>query len=78
MATPTPTPTPAKTLDALFPAPFQSGSSFSPTQNPGVTAEAGDALVRLLKDNHEKYHIYFNDRGFHKYVIALHVIAHKC
>lgn len=69
------------TLDALFPPPFQSGINFSLTQNPGISAEAGNMLVRLLKDNYEKYHIFFNEKGFHKYVtliVQLCTCADRC
>lgn len=62
----TATATPEETLNVLFPLPVQTGTSFSPNQSPGVTAEASIALVALLKDNHDRFHIFFNDRGFHK------------
>lgn len=35
---------------------------------PGITAEAQDFTAELLERNHEKFNIFFNDRGFHKYV----------
>ena len=59
--------TPKEILDKLFPIATQGGTSFSPTQNPGVSLESAKALSHLLKENHERFHIFFNDRGFHKY-----------
>lgn len=29
-----------------------------------------------IKDNHEKYHIFFNYEGFHKYVVIPHAFVH--
>ncbi|TDL18674.1 hypothetical protein BD410DRAFT_793062 [Rickenella mellea] len=61
------TDTPGHVLSDLFPLPVQSGTSYSPTQNPGVTDERGKALVALLKDNHDKFHIFFNEKGYHNH-----------
>ena len=64
------TATPQTTLDALFPAPPNKHSLFPsvPGQLPGQTKESTDALLRLLKENHDRWHIFFNDKGFHKCV----------
>ncbi|KAG8706831.1 hypothetical protein FRC09_002178 [Ceratobasidium sp. 395] len=58
-------------LDKLFPAPsFASAftSPSAPTPNAGITAESTATLQRLLKENHKRFHIYFNDRGFHNHL----------
>jgi len=52
----------------LFPAPSPPPSTISPTVWPGVSPTSTAALQRVLKDNHQKWHIFFNDKGFHKYV----------
>lgn len=33
---------------------------------PGITTASTAAVQALLKENHEKYHVFFNERGFHK------------
>ena len=67
------TKTPEETLSYLFPPlPVHGGGTgLSVSQFPGTNLEAQKALVKLLKENHEKYHIFFNDRGFHKYVTEM-------
>ncbi|KAG8769651.1 hypothetical protein FRC12_004828 [Ceratobasidium sp. 428] len=58
-------------LDKLFPAPsFASAftNPSAPTPNAGITAESSATLQRLLKENHKRFHIYFNDRGFHNHL----------
>lgn len=59
-------PTPKETLDKLYPIPGPAEIQLAPTPKPGTTAEAQKTLVRLLKDNQERHHIFFNDKGFHK------------
>ena len=56
------------TLDSLFPTPSLPPSSISPARWAGVTPQTVQVLKRVLKDNHEKWHIYFNDIGYHRYV----------
>ncbi|KIK04430.1 hypothetical protein K443DRAFT_93183 [Laccaria amethystina LaAM-08-1] len=66
-------------LDAfeLFPAPshLYKGGLLPPRFWPGQTPASIATLRQILKDNHEKWHIYFNTRGFHNHaahtVIAL-------
>ena len=55
-------------LDVLFPLPSPPPSTLSPSATPGITHEAAETLVHLLKENHVKYHCFFNDMGFHKCV----------
>lgn len=53
-------------LDTFFPLPSQAPSSRSPTRLPGITRSSSDALVKVLVDNHVKWHAFFNDKGYHK------------
>lgn len=57
-----------KTLDALFPLPVTSDQPYAPVLSPGQSADSAKALVETLKENHRRFHIFFNERGFHKYV----------
>ena len=54
-----PDPIPEDVLNKLFPAPRL--SLVAPF--PGATAQATKSLVALLKENHNKWHIFFNDSG---------------
>ncbi|KAK0475757.1 hypothetical protein IW261DRAFT_1492712 [Armillaria novae-zelandiae] len=58
----------------LFPAPSSAASSLTPVFLPGADADSTLAMQRVLRDNHDKWHIFFNDRGFHNH-IAHHVLA---
>ena len=62
------TPTPRETLDELFPIPSAPtvADAFRPAYHPGHSADSAKSLVKLLKENHERFHIFFNNRGFHK------------
>ena len=56
-------------LDVLFPVPSPAAPSpQAPGRLPGVTPESTAALRRTLKENHTKWHIFFNDKRFHKSV----------
>ena len=55
-------------LDTFFPVPSEAPSSLAPARLPGFTKESSDALIKTLKDNHVKWHAFFNDKGFHKYI----------
>lgn len=63
------------TIDSLFPTPSPPPSLSSPARWPGVTPQTLQVLKKVLKDNHEKWHIYFNDHGYHKYVFCLSFIV---
>jgi hypothetical protein len=52
----------------LFPAPFTPSFVLSPRPLAGINPQSTETLRAVLKHNHEKWHIYFNERGFHKYV----------
>lgn len=55
-------------LDALFHAPPLPPSAFSPRRFPGIDEPSTEALLKTLSDNHVRWHIFFNYKGFHKYV----------
>jgi len=55
-------------LNDLFPTPSLPPSQLSPQRLPGATLESLAALQDVLKDNHQRHHIYYNDTRFHKYV----------
>ena len=54
-------------LDELFPVPSLPPSQLSPQRLPGANLESLAALQGVLKDNHQRYHVFFNDTKFHKY-----------
>jgi hypothetical protein len=60
--------------DELFPAPSPAPSKLSPAVWPGNSLESTTALQKCLKENHEKFHIFFNDRGFHNHT-SHHLLA---
>ncbi|KAF9235893.1 hypothetical protein BU15DRAFT_64445 [Melanogaster broomeanus] len=55
-------------LDTLFPVPSLPPSPLSPQRLPGSTLESLAALQHVLKDNHNRYHIFFNYTRFHNHV----------
>ena len=55
-------------LDVLFHEPPLPPSVLSPRVFPGIDASSTDALIKTLSDNHVRWHIFFNYKGFHKYV----------
>ncbi|RPD56818.1 hypothetical protein L226DRAFT_492010 [Lentinus tigrinus ALCF2SS1-7] len=61
-------------LDTFFPLPSEAPSSRSPTRLPGITRASSEALVKTLKDDHVKWHAFFNDRGFHNHA-SHHLVA---
>jgi hypothetical protein len=56
-------------LERLYPAPLSTGV----VGLPGPTAASSQALLTVLLHNRENNHIFFNDRGFHKYVVLRNV-----
>lgn len=54
-------------LDYLFPAPSLPKSALSPSHFPGISPESTQTLQEVLKDNHVKWHVFYNEEGFHKY-----------
>jgi len=55
-------------LDVLFPTPSLPPTVLCPQRFPGTSPEAVEALIHVLKDNHIKYHIFFNELRFHNHV----------
>ncbi|KAJ3572059.1 hypothetical protein NP233_g3334 [Leucocoprinus birnbaumii] len=51
----------------LFPTPSLPPSVLAPHQWPGITPESTEALKDVLKDNHKRWHIFFNDKGYHNH-----------
>lgn len=57
---------PDNILSALFPLPKFAHTPLAPQPLPGRTPASAEKLVALLRENHQKHHIYFNQSGFHK------------
>ena len=51
-------------LEKLYPVPLSTGIG----SLPGPTSASARALLTVLKHNFQSHHIFFNDKGFHKYV----------
>lgn len=56
-------------LDRLYPIPAHAPSAQAPRRFPGVTPESTATLLETLRDNHVKWHIFFNEKHFHKLVV---------
>lgn len=57
----------ADMAETLFPAPTRfPPSALSPHALPGASPDAEEALLDILKHNHQTNHIFFNEKGFHK------------
>ncbi|CAE6420615.1 unnamed protein product [Rhizoctonia solani] len=64
-------------VESLFPAPNFAAAftnPAAPTPNAGITPESTAALRRLLIENHKRFHVFFNDRGFHNH-LSHHLFA---
>ncbi len=55
-----------ETLNKLFPVPASAPSVQAPARFPGTTLQTTATLQETLKDNHVKWHIFFNYKHFHK------------
>ncbi|OAX40835.1 hypothetical protein K503DRAFT_768195 [Rhizopogon vinicolor AM-OR11-026] len=55
-------------LETLFPAPSLPPTVLCPQLYAGSSPEAVAALRHVLKDNHIKHHIFFNDAKFHNHI----------
>ena len=53
-------------LDVFFPPPSAAPSNKTPLRLAGFSHKSGEALAKVLKDHHVKWHAFFNDLGFHK------------
>ncbi|KAH7914911.1 hypothetical protein BJ138DRAFT_1170289 [Hygrophoropsis aurantiaca] len=58
----------------LFPQPATPSSLLAPRRWPGADEAATSALQKDLTDNHTRWHIFFDDRGFHNHA-AHHLLA---
>jgi hypothetical protein len=56
-------------LEKLYPVPLSTGIA----SLPGPTSASARALLSVLKHNRQTHHIFFNDKGFHKYVHLSHL-----
>ncbi|EIN04883.1 hypothetical protein PUNSTDRAFT_75682 [Punctularia strigosozonata HHB-11173 SS5] len=55
-------------LSDLFPSVIPPPQShLLPQRWPGVDQSSTATLIEALKDNHERWHLFFNDRGFHNH-----------
>ncbi|RDB30618.1 Questin oxidase [Hypsizygus marmoreus] len=68
-----------KTTQDLFPAPDPLHSTTpaslpTPAVWPGISPDSTEALRHALQLNHEKWHVFFNEQGFHNH-IAHYVLA---
>jgi len=54
-------------LERLYPVPLSTGV----VELPGPTSASSRALLSVLQHNRENNHIFFNDKGYHKYVETL-------
>ncbi|KJA17353.1 hypothetical protein HYPSUDRAFT_57785 [Hypholoma sublateritium FD-334 SS-4] len=54
-------------LDYLFPAPSLPKSALSPSHFPGISPESTQTLQEILKDNHVRWHVFYNEEGFHNH-----------
>ncbi|TFK19240.1 hypothetical protein FA15DRAFT_674620 [Coprinopsis marcescibilis] len=57
----------AEPLEFLFPVPSPPPSRLAPPHWPGVSPESTKALLTALKDNHERWHIFINEKHFHNH-----------
>ncbi|KAF9467641.1 hypothetical protein BDZ94DRAFT_1305265 [Collybia nuda] len=51
----------------LFPTPSPAPSKLSPRFWPGISPRSTESLRNLLRDNHDRWHVYFDPKGFHNH-----------
>lgn len=59
-------------LNGLFPAPAANLPTpvvKAPIRHAGLSPESTEAVLVNLKENHQRWHIFFNEKHFHKYVL---------
>lgn len=61
------TPSSQEVLSRLFPRVKPPPSLLAPARVPNSGPEAAAALLKALRDNHERSHVFFNEFSFHKY-----------
>ncbi|KAH6905271.1 hypothetical protein BKA70DRAFT_1226035 [Coprinopsis sp. MPI-PUGE-AT-0042] len=57
----------SNTLATRFPTPSLAPAKLSPPRLPGISPQSTEALKEVLKDNHQRWHVFFNDLGFHNH-----------
>ena len=59
-------------IEELFPVPSRSGIYWDQTPHspPGATPESNVKLVEFMRLNDKRYHTFFNELGYHKYVLV--------
>ncbi|KAH7911877.1 hypothetical protein BJ138DRAFT_1084821 [Hygrophoropsis aurantiaca] len=55
-------------LNSLFPLPSPPPTDLCPKRLPGTHFEFAKTLQEVLKDNHERWHIFFNTDKFHNHI----------
>ncbi|EIW74908.1 hypothetical protein CONPUDRAFT_169810 [Coniophora puteana RWD-64-598 SS2] len=55
-------------FEAFFPEPSTLPSTSCPQRLPGITAASNKAIVFVMRDNHQKYDVFWDDRKFHNHV----------
>lgn len=63
------------TLARRFPTPSLAPSRLSPPRFPGISPRSTEKLKEVLQDNHKRWHIFFNDARFIKYVLLIHPLS---
>lgn len=58
----------------LFPAPTTLSHHLVPRHYPGSTPASLGVLLSCLEDNHDRWHVYFHEQGFHNH-IAHHLLT---
>lgn len=61
--------TPSHILHALFPLPTTIYADVAPARHPGASIASAKTLMELLKDDYDRHHIFFDEKGLHKYVV---------
>ncbi|KAG2072551.1 hypothetical protein BDR04DRAFT_1074096 [Suillus decipiens] len=61
-------------LPPLFQTPQPPLDPICPQRWPGINPESTKMLLKVLKDNHSRWHIFFNYKGFHNHA-AHHLLA---
>jgi len=62
------------TGDPLFPLPSHINSPMVPNAWPGIHHDSSMELCRLLRMDYDKFHCFFNDDRFHKYVAEMDLL----
>ena len=62
-------------IEELFPVPSRPDVYWDQTPHapPGVTPESNVKLVEFMRLNDERYHTFFNELGYHKYVLVCRI-----